>query len=67
MGRMKFRQGVSVDLGLKMNRPKTKERVFRGVGKAVERQASWLMATLCSFIRPFTQVKNKFQQYRRKV
>ena len=66
MGRMKFRQGMSIDLGLKINRPKIKEKPI-SLGQIIERQKNWFMATVQSFIKPFVQIKHKFQQYRRKV
>ncbi len=67
MGRMKFRQGKSINIGLTINRPKTKEPVLSNIGQVVERQKNWLVATILSFVKPFTKVAHKFQQYRRKV
>ncbi len=72
MGRMKKRQGVSVNLGLRRNKTFRVPFIFgrKGADKEVlaeKKRMGWLAATLAAITRPFRSVNNKFQSYRRKV
>lgn len=73
MGRMKMRQGVSVDLGLRRNRPKPSVSRARFFGKSTDSPItpSWttgLWATLLAMVRtPLSAANRRFQNYRGRV
>lgn len=72
MGRFKWRQGRSVDIGLPRNRPRRTVRTFFGRMKPSDdtkpkEQMGWLSVVALSLLRPFRVANAKFQTYRRKV